>query len=583
MEIKWKQLKTIKGTAVNVPKFLEEILTRENERHALHDWQDIKTILVKKGEWVSSAAPVIRTLLSQFDRSKFPEYILFLIADIVAADCNDLWLTQTKTEPEANLLLKNCLDAVSENISILFNSLNSNRRHERAGAAIVMGSTLGYGSWELKALENQFAVETDPLVKACLLCSLELVDKSSRWSSEVQRIAQEGDPQPLVHGMATLCWLRSDANNDLDKVFQGVEAWLRTEPGYCDYLPFQRLFHNGHFTKVLAEALNKQTASNRINVLKALINLGNKVTHEKAVNRLGDVIDLVLGRNPEEKPRVIPANELDEEHRLVAEGLVDSWVYPKARWMPAAGSTRRRWLGVDEPSILELPAPEGIDSKKPSRPLWQVFLELDENRDKNQLMPEVIKKAFGLYHQWWIMAVMHGNSYGITELVDWGVLEKCGRELVVDDEVEKTIHMLCRDALIRRFLPGLGGGNIAISRLLLLPLVLSKRTIPEEFYSLILYRNEEVEREILKTIPHSYLVPVIVKKLDKVEPRWALERAKDYLPFVDIVPDPLFCEALIRIRSIMPAEKAEKYYVLLKEKAEIVPELKLALSSTLVN
>jgi hypothetical protein len=56
MEIKWKQLKTVKGTAVNVPKFLEEIITSENERQAQKTWFDLKQILIKNGEWVTSAA-----------------------------------------------------------------------------------------------------------------------------------------------------------------------------------------------------------------------------------------------------------------------------------------------------------------------------------------------------------------------------------------------------------------------------------------------------------------------------------------------------------------------------------------------
>jgi hypothetical protein len=579
MEIKWKQLKTIKGTAVNVPKFLEEILTSENERQALDDWLDIRKILVKNGEWVSSAAPVIRTLMAQFERAKFPEYIMFLIADIVAADCNDLWLTKRKTDTEANPLLKDCLDAISENISILFNSLNSNRRLERAGAAIVMGSTLGYGSWELKALENQYAVETDPLVKACLLCSLDLVDKSSRWSSEVQRIAQEGDPQPLVHGMATLCWLRSDANNSLDKVFQGAESWLITEPIYNECLPFQRVFHNVHLTRVLFESLNKQIESNRINVLKSLITLENKVTHETAISRLGAVIDLVLGRDPEDKPSVIPANELDEAHRLVAEGLADSYVYPNAGWMPAAGSRRRRWLGMDDPSILEIPVPQEVKSSQPhqSQPIWQFVQEREASRPQNQLLPAPLMNILQPKDRWLLAVEIYLHSYGQANEIDLTTLTECSHQLPIDDETVHSIYNFCRETLRRQQLVlGHGFGYSIISRLLLLPLARSNVAIPEEFFDLLWFYNSDEEREILASVPRDYLSRTLIELL-KTKPKFAFNTAKKYLAFIDIAPTPELCDALIRMRSLMIPKEAEKYDTLLKEKAESVPELKRAL------
>jgi hypothetical protein len=573
MEIKWKQLKTIKGTAVNVPKFLEEILTSENERQAQKTWFDLKQILIKNGEWVTSAAPTIRALLAQLNNAKFPEFIYYLIADIVAADCNDLWLMRSTINPNEHPLFKDCIDAISENRSVLIKSLSSDNGLERAGAATVLGATLGFGSWELKALESQFDVETNPLVKATLLCALELADKSGQWTRKIEKIAIEGDENLLVWGFAALSSIRNK-KNALSKVSDGIEALLMSEIKNEEFLLFPGLSVKNHF-HALGDVLLVRGCESKMETVAELIEFANNVKNKEVNILLGITFDILMGNDLEDV--VIPFNELDEIHRFVAKGLADTWVYPQNSWMPSAGSTRRRWLGIDKPSILELPAPTGIDSQFHSRPLWQVFLELDENLEKTQLMPEVVEQAFNATDQWWITAVIQSNAYGISKRMDWDVLEKCGESLVINDETEKTIHMLCRDALIRQHVPGFCGGNYVISRLLLLPLVRAGREIPQEFYPLVLFRDKPVERKILAVVDKNYLSKFIIEELNNATPVDVFSSAEDFLSIVDVVSFPDVCKALVKARDIMSKSSAEKYGKMLLEKAESVPELKRAL------
>jgi hypothetical protein len=581
MDEHWDNINISSSSAAKVLKMLDKM--KGNKLDKVDDaYSDLYELMIKKGKWSSVSAPVIKSAFERMLSSVFPEFYIRLIADILAADCNDLWLGKRIGDSRENANFKDCLEIVSEQRDIIVNFLDSENSIERSEAVNILGATLGIGGWEQDILEKYFKKETSPIVRSSFILAFEQIDKSSHWSDELRRLAHNGYPDQLVWGIATICWLHRNPKHSAADVIRGMEAWLSS-----DYEDIRSLGLFSRQNNILANILKDRGDSERRNALTSLVELGKITKNNVVIGKIGEVFNCLMGFPDSVFQKVIPANELNSELRFIAEELVDTWVYPSCCWMPSAGARRRRWLGLDKPGIMESPVPDGIDSQKPPRPLWQVLVELNQFRKQEQLLPAGIANILDVKQQWRVAVEFYLWNYGNPKLVEDNVLTVCGLSVVGDEEILNDIYMFCRERLMKRKFSNSysrGGGPVT-SRLLFLPLLRSGRSIPEEFYCLAWLEDQPEEREIMASISRDFIAGIMLDDLIDVEPRSVSNTLMDYLPIIDVAPTPEVCDALVRAWVMMISdpsieeEEYKKYDKMLRKKSKIVPELKKSLAS----
>jgi hypothetical protein len=467
--------------------------------------------------------------------------------------------------------------AVTERKGSVLLDLGAESPWVRATAASLLGAVPSLHDEMFPQLEKCFEQETHPFVRASLLSSLEMLDRTEKWKTTIAKIAKDGDSNPLVWGVAALSWLRDKPEHHLVDILPAVEAWLNLELEKLDFLMWQHLVVSNQCT-VLTWVLKRRGIENRDDTLDALVALGRAAKKQRLVEHLGIVISQYFDR-PESPlgDRVILARELTPEMRRVAEGLVDSWVYPAASWMPACGSCRRRWLGIDPPSVLEKCIPMDAGDTD-SRPLWEVWRELEPQRQPTELLPPKLASVLAPAEKWRAAVDYHLRSYGSGGNVDWSTLTDTGQTMTVDDQLEAVILSLCQEALIRQeHASWVPKRHPVVSRLLLLPLVRAGRHIPENLYALVRPENEKEEREIMAALPQKALAEILERDLQTLIVRYSTKMALTLLNLLEMAPVPTVCDKMVHLASMVPDDASHTdFHESFRRTLQHLPELMAA-------
>lgn len=111
---------------------------------------------------------------------------------------------------------------------------------------------------------------------------------------------------------------------------------------------------------------------------------------------------------PEYDQTIPLAETLSPTHRALAELCASRADFPLHRFaIPQTAWARRRWLGIDPPSVLERPVEYSVEGEARSGPLWLAMKELDDEEEQMwpvleklplaERMDAVVQLAFGPY------------------------------------------------------------------------------------------------------------------------------------------------------------------------------------------
>jgi hypothetical protein len=468
----WRTLRTPHGPATKVPALIRSMSSPSSRVSDISETSaELRGLLVSNRAWTTASAPALALSLDSRAESLAPEYHIWLAADILAGGCKSAWISGSTSPPVGDDCYEACVAAMTERKDSLLTDLQSQSPQVRAAVAGLLGAIPSLRDELLPLLEERFEREQDSFARTTLMSSLEMLDKTERWKDTIAQVAKHGHSDHLLWGVAALSWLRESPQHHAVDVIPAIEAWLSLEVENRRFLVWQDLTVATQCS-VLAGVLKHRDAEDREDALDALVVIGRTAKTARVVGHLGSTLSQVLDRPASAlADTVIPARALTPELRRVAEGLVDSLVYPVATWMPAGGSCRRRWLGMAPPSVLERAVRLQADAAEPLV-VWEAWRELEPRRKPTALLPLPLASALNAKDQWRAAVEYYQDVYGSAELVEWSTLTAAIESLVVDDETDAMIVALCHEALVRQQLVAwLPRGGPIVSRLLLLPLV----------------------------------------------------------------------------------------------------------------
>lgn len=573
--VDWKKLRTPFGPATRIPKLVKSMLTSRNTREEVRwdSFLELRDSLIDGETCTTASSKTIELMIESQPVAIDFEYSLWLIADLVALDVFEAWLNRGARPATSVPEHAACLQALESHRELVCNYLQSEKPGERTAAAALLGVVPSWRDMSIPLLEQRFAIEPEELTRASVLLALEMLDPGDRWKQEIEHLAKSD--HGFLPGVATLCWLRQDPKHRAREVVEGLRAWLDVE--LEEYFGWFHVSHLGEHDLVLARVLQAREPKLSEDLIDTFGALAKTAESSLLVDNITRTLNRILNRPGwKETDAVIPASQLSPEMRRLAEGLSGTVIYPKPRWMPAPGQCRRRWLGLEPPSALERTVSVESSTTGNAKQVWQILVEHSADSSSSELLPSALRAQLSFEEQWRALAELplYGAFYK-----DWSQVSEYGRTLTVTDELEAQIHRLCREALHR----GRALGNeadlasVAVTRLLLLPLVRSHRPIPQEFYPLVSLSEHPDDREVLAALPGADAGKAIAAKLAGAEPMTALSIATNVLKYLEAAPTPAACDALVKVvQQWLPESKDPRFHVLFRAALENIPELKAA-------
>ena len=367
----WKSLEHHAGAAVEVPTWAKWLLTGSDWRRYCGEFEDA---FVENGRSCSAAAPAIELLLGGLSKAGRPEWVLRAIANIAGSDQLWGWLH------EPDQIAKDVGSALFEHRAEIFWALKHKTPAVRSAAAFVLAVAPSELAAEaIEHLAKRLAADASPPVLASSVLALARLSAAEAKNFSSVLTAHES---PLVRGAVAVALLRSEPKLAIDPLLSGLADWLGAER-VCS-IPQEEFWWWSYTLRFsgVQKLLSKR--------LQGAIALAEMAKHQQTLDAWTDAM-LALPERTEagwsyrgatdflafahgftevddsESPK---PTELSEAQQALAHRLMDSPLFATGEGgIPGCGAVRRRWLGLDPPSVMETL----VDFKGRKEPLYWIW------------------------------------------------------------------------------------------------------------------------------------------------------------------------------------------------------------------
>ncbi|MEZ4228217.1 MAG: hypothetical protein R3B89_03570 [Polyangiaceae bacterium] len=375
---KWKTLKHALGSATKLPAMIQELSGSEQQVRRVEP--DLRAMLVSPASWFSASAPAVLELLA----------IQSPTAWLLACDC----LTSGHLEVLSGRVGRDQLERLWSEI--------------KPAALPLVSQALGSGDEELASAAGYFAgflaepkidaqlvtLLSERKAEACTASGMLALAVSSKLrgeglSAEIARFHAKSPLELVAHAAATLL----HESLDPGAADQAFRALLQLEIGSTVWTE-RRTFDVVHGVVGCRDQEERQ---------RLATSLADALGQAERVSRAaGDQLPRVAlewaavaidweARQAQAGYEILPLDRFDSVQRRVLEGLSGR------HGLNVVGSSaphglveRRRWLGLDPPSPLELELDTKLDGKAVKWPVWRVWRHIKQTQSSTLEIPEPI-------------------------------------------------------------------------------------------------------------------------------------------------------------------------------------------------
>ncbi len=278
--------------------------------------------------------------------------------------------------------------------------------------------------------------------------------------------------------------------------------------------------------------------------------------------------------------RVLGPEDLSEPRRSVALRLARTWLLPGGGFgLPAAGRTRRRWLGLDAPGPLEQEIEVKVDGKARRWPVWRAFVGLHKRFAAP--FPEPIEQALSGLDRWEALVLLYSSSYGSQSIGEGTIEAELGR-VPAGKELERRAAELADDLLERCAASDRMGAPLyrsaAATALLFLPLMRKAIPIDPRWDVLVGVENQPFVIEVLRGLPEERRERIFRRYMETTEPAQLQQNAATLLQVLPTFPTRAAARTLVdhaqRMKDLRP-DWTEYIVDAIKQLAKTHPGLSL--------
>ncbi len=363
----WRKLKTLKGNGQKLPEWMKEVGGEKTARCSV-SWHvsQVFEAVVRSGEWCTAVPAVVEEGLRLLPKAAMPEMLLMLLSHVVGNDQMRAWLA-----PATEATHTPVLEVLERHRELLLAQLTSDSATVRSAAATLL---MTIGEWRDETIPKLMAMvegDAEPMVRASAVLALSRLGEGRPECEEMIRLASADSSRgPEVHGSAAVGRLRLDATTSYELAHEGLRAWLGlplptpTRDSDDQHIavfhwfgatwPQKQFEHSPWIWPFFALSAQRGDTEALLETL-----LGRVATEpdphllreiEPLVLKLGGFLDFP---GEAESRTLLPCEFRPSQQRLLAL-LANALVPINACYgLPACGSVRRRWLGVEPPGPLE--------------------------------------------------------------------------------------------------------------------------------------------------------------------------------------------------------------------------------------
>lgn len=496
--VHWKKLRHHEGAAVDVPEWVSKLAGGNAKRSYL----DLESAFVNPGEQCSAAAPTLALLMENLEPAKNPSWVLRIAAQIVGNDQLNGWLRQPNDIPQE---FSTVLEAHGASLEW---ALSHTDEKVRAAAGFLLG-TAPAGTISLfgEKVLAQIANENSVFALASLLLAFGRMT-GALPASLYERLSSH--PTPLARGALAVSALRS--GKSITDVVAGLEGWFaaqtledRDPPSFWWWWKSLRLQRR---TVALENFLQGPVLLAELSQRRHLIKEWSEPIIEAAQGwesgraRRSVTEFLIhaweLGAEPD---GIFKPDEQSEDLQWLFRKISSSRLFAHAGYgIPTCGKVRERWLGENEPTIMESRISTETSGKEPL--YWLCKTHETYFREK-------AAQALGLsgFERWQFYASRACGEYGPATPPPSELLEQLIADAATDpriqnigriyaDEVGARIAEWDDQEIRHRFGP-------ANSALVVLPLVMAGVPWDERWESALAFDEDEPElgRRLFEAVP----------------------------------------------------------------------------------
>ena len=371
------------------------------------------------------------------------------------------------------------------------------------------------GAKGVARVKERATEDEDDVVRASAILALACLGGDDAESRAIVRRATEVG-EGVVRGAGAMALLRMDSAQRMEDVVSGLEAWLGHRATILPWFGgrFVREVSQQRLLKGPAQGLVALARSRgEVRELEALaLRLGMKTENGAVARAVGQIL-LELGGftrfRPNDKyvPFVALVEELTPAERAIAKTLSTTLLLPKAGMgLPAAGSCRKTWIGVNPASALDKVVQYKTAAGTKKNPLWRAWHDLEADGQYGDPLPDAIDGRLDGFDRWHALVEFGSSSHG------------GGAREMTPEELERELARLPTDSsflgrvaevaddLAARFAAAEREGarmvpTLMSSGLLFLPLVRAKRPVEARWDPLVRLSDEPPAREVLEALP----------------------------------------------------------------------------------
>lgn len=214
----WKKLRHFEGSAVEIPKQVRALLTREEPDDPCYD---LERALVGDGEWCKAAAPALDLLLEGLaETPQNATWALRLTANIVGADQSSAWTGTMSSVPEDICAI---LDHRAEQLWQYLDDPVDEVRSAMGFLIPCLPESLAAEA--VQKVLDRLPRESSDVVIASWLLALGCSRGNLSCLEPLQRVETETGPS-LRRGAATMALLRAEKPSSWETYAPGVADWL---------------------------------------------------------------------------------------------------------------------------------------------------------------------------------------------------------------------------------------------------------------------------------------------------------------------------------------------------------------------
>lgn len=547
----WSKLTTATGNAQALPDIVRSMCAAD-PRQVLLSFSQLVELLMRPHTWFPASAPAVELLLAAVDKAHDPVPLLVGAVEICGADQLHAWLAAPDAErgPHAELC-----QAVARHTGTVTALLAKRSAHARAAALALIATLPAAFETPRDTAEAAFG-DDDEVVRVAALLALARLAPEEGLKAHLAAAAE--DPAPALRGAAALCRLRRNARVTFRDSRDGIASWLGWEPQEASTGPrfaWFGLAMNGRYTTLpdvdgvvrpLVALAAQRDATRELEDL--MCDLGPE-EQDVAARRAGATVLQVgsffehRGPNPA-WPHVATVAELQDEQQRIAERLAELPMIALAgHGLPAAGRSRRRWLGLEKGGILEREVEIQLGGETERLPLWRAWTALYHARQFGRPMPTALAASLESGFERWLAIVEFGAApyggptYGLRDEEVEAILDDVEPDApIVAAATELADAFADTDAVAAR--EGTGSRLNPSARLLLfLPMTRAEHPIEPRWYPLLNVAPQPLAREVLESLSPDARARVVLERVAKIEPM-SFRSVPFMLDLLEIGPSP---------------------------------------------